>query len=103
MVKFSREKEVMVIGEDTFPLVTSINTVAFDLKAVMNSKKARGIPISLRIRKVWILKQYLTYKNDLITKIGCLQSRKRKKDGIQTIHLGKNQWGSGRKQRMRDS
>ena len=39
MVKFPREKEVMVIGEDTFPPVDSINTVAFDLKAVMNSNK----------------------------------------------------------------
>ena len=52
IVKFPGEKEFMVIGEDTFPLVASINTVAFDLKLVMNSKKARGIPPSPRIRKV---------------------------------------------------
>ena len=52
MVKFPREKEVMLIGEETFPPVASINTVAFDLKVVMNSKKTRGIQPSLRIRKV---------------------------------------------------
>ena len=51
MVKFPREKEVMVISEDTFPPIASINTVAFDLKVVLNSK-AKGIPPSTRIRKV---------------------------------------------------
>ena len=65
MVKFPREKEVMAISEDTFPPVASINTVAFDLKVVMNSK-AREIPPSPRIRKVLIPKQYLTYKKDLV-------------------------------------
>ena len=62
MVKFPREKEVILINEDSYPPIALINTTAFDIKAVMNSKKARGIPPSLRIRKVLIHKQYLTYK-----------------------------------------
>ena len=65
MVKFLREKEVILINEDTFPLIVSINTIAFDLKVVMNSKKVRGIPPSSKIRKIWTPKQYLTYNNDL--------------------------------------
>ena len=68
MVKFLREKQVILINEDTFPPITSINVVDFDLNAVMNSKNERGIPPSLRIRNVWIPNQYLTYKNDLVAK-----------------------------------
>ena len=67
MVKFLGEKETILIDEDTFPPVASINTDAFDLKALVNSKKARGIPSSPMIRNVWIPKQYLTYKNNLTT------------------------------------
>ena len=70
----------MVIGEDTFPPLASINTIAFDLKAVMNSKKVRGISPSLRIRNVWIPKQYLIYKNDLATKIRVSTIIEKKKD-----------------------
>ena len=89
MVIFPREKEVMVIGEDTFPLVASINTVAFDLKAVMNSKKVRGIPLSPRIRKVWIPKQYLTYKNDLDVERKVSVVRENKNGGLPIHSFGK--------------
>ena len=51
MVKFPREKEAMLIDEDSYPPVASINTIVFYFKAVMNSKKARGIPLSPRIKK----------------------------------------------------
>ena len=44
MVKFPREKEVILIDEDSYPPVASINTTAFDFKALINSKKAKGIP-----------------------------------------------------------
>ena len=56
MVKFLGEKEVILIDENIFPLVASINTTAFDLRALMNLKKARRIPQSPRIRNVWIPK-----------------------------------------------
>ena len=86
MVKFPREKEAILIDEDTFPPVALINTISFDLKALMNSKKARDFPPSHRIIKVWIPKQYLTYKNDLV-----VVKEKKKNKGIQTIHLEKIQ------------
>ena len=52
MVKFPREKEAILIDEDLHPPVASTNTIAFDFKALIDSKKAREIPPSLRIRKV---------------------------------------------------
>ena len=64
MVKFLGEKEAMLIDDDSYPPITSINTTVFYFKAVMNSKK-RGIPPSHRIKNVWIPMQYVTYKNDL--------------------------------------
>ena len=89
-MKFPREKKVMVIREDTFAHATSINTIAFDLKVVMNSKKLRGIPPSLRIRKVWIPKQYLTYKNDLVVERGVFVVKEKKKGGHPNHSFGKN-------------
>ena len=66
MVKFHRENEAVVIDEDPFPPVASINTVSFDLKGLINSKKAKRVPLSPKTRKVWIFKQYLIYKDDFI-------------------------------------
>ena len=64
MMKFLREKETILIDEDSYPPMASINTIAFDLKTLIDSNKVREInPPSIRIRKVWIPNQYLTYKN----------------------------------------
>ena len=79
MVKFFGEKEAILIDEDSYPRVVSINTTAFDFKALINSKKAEGIPLSLRIRKVWIPKQYLTYKNDMAIERGMSTVREKEK------------------------
>ena len=45
------KKKVMAINEDPFPLVASINTVNFDPRALIKSKKAG----KLSPRKVWAL------------------------------------------------
>ena len=45
----------MAIDEDPFPLVASVNTVSFDLRALIESKKAR----KLSPRKVWVPKYCL--------------------------------------------
>ena len=52
ILKFPDKKEAMAINEDSFPLVASINTVSFDLRALIESKKAR----ILYLRKVWVPK-----------------------------------------------
>ena len=69
-----------MIDEDTFPPIASINTITFDLKALIYSKKARGIPLSPRIRKVWIPNQYLIYKDDLKVERRVLVVREEKKN-----------------------
>ena len=48
-LKFPDKKEVMEIGEDPFPPVASVNNTSFDLRALIESKKAR----KLSPRKVW--------------------------------------------------
>ena len=78
MVKFPREKKVIAIKEED-PLVASINTIVFDLNAVMNSKKEKEIPPIPGIRKVWIPKKYLTYKNDLAIERGVSAVKEKKK------------------------
>ena len=52
MVNFSRKNEVILIDEDSYPPVASINTTTFNFKALIDSKKARENLPSLRIRKV---------------------------------------------------
>ena len=58
----------MVIDEDPFPPTASINITATESRAMLNSKKAQRFSPRTRVRKVWIPKQYLTYRNDLATK-----------------------------------
>ena len=51
ILKFLDKKEAMVIDEDPFPLVASINTASFDLRELIESKKSE----KLSSRKVWSL------------------------------------------------
>ena len=69
MVKPPRGKEAMVIDEDPFPPATSINIAATNSRVMLNAKKAGRFSPNAKIRKVWIPKQCLTYKNDLATKM----------------------------------
>ena len=48
-LKFLDKKETMAIDEDPFPPVAPINTTSFDIKALIESKKAE----KLSLRKVW--------------------------------------------------
>ena len=41
MVKFLRKKELIMTNEDSFPLA-SVNTISFDLKTLIDSKKVGG-------------------------------------------------------------
>ena len=79
MVKPFGGKEVMMIDEDPFPPTASINIVATNWRAMLNAKKAGRFLPSDRVRKVWILKQYLTYKNDLAVKGRVLRAKEWKK------------------------
>ena len=89
-INFLGEKEVIVklTNEDPFPIATSINIAATNSRAMLNAKKAGRLSPSVRVRKVWIPKQYLTYKNDLAIKgkVSIVREWKRM-EGIHTIHL----------------
>ena len=87
----------MAIDEDPFPLVASINTVSFDLRALIESKKAGRFLPSVRVRKVWIPKQYLTYKNDLVAKGRVPTAKKWKKHEETCFSKGKEHDPSRRK------
>ena len=73
------EKEAMVIDENPFPPAASINITAIDSRAMLTAKKARRFSPSARVRKVWIPKQYFTYKNDLVAKERVSAAREWKK------------------------
>ena len=96
MVKFPREKKVILIDEDSYLPVASINITAFDFKALIDSNKARGIPPSVRIIKAWISKQYLTYKNDMARERGMFGVREKKKRGHPNHSCGKKSMGLGK-------
>ena len=68
MEKPPEGKEAMVIDENPFPPAASINITAIDSRAMLTAKKARRFSPSVKVRKVWIPKQYFTYKNDLAAK-----------------------------------
>ena len=55
ILKFPDKKEAMPIDEDPFPPVASVNTTSFDLRALIESKKAG----KLFPRKVWVPKYCL--------------------------------------------
>ena len=55
ILKFLDKKRAMEIDEDPFPPVASINTTNFDLRALIESKKAG----KLTLRKVWVPKYCL--------------------------------------------
>ena len=81
MVKPLSGKEAMMIDEDPFPPETSINIAATNSRVMLNAKKTKRFSLTARVRKVWIPKQYLTYKNDLVEKGRVPTAREWKKNG----------------------
>ena len=79
ILKYLEKKEVMVIDEDPFPPMASINILAVDLRAMLSAKKNGTFSPSVRIRKAWITKQYLTYKNYMVAEKGVSAIREKKK------------------------
>ena len=77
ILKFPDKKKTMAIDEDLFPPVTSVNTTSFDLRALIESKKAGKVSS----RKVWVLKYCL----------GCVDRLKKEWVLICTdLQLGRN-------------
>ena len=83
ILKFPDKKEAMEIDEDLFLLVASINTASFNLRALIESKKAG----KLSPRKVWVPKYCLVLvdrlKNEWVVVCIDLLSRRNSLKGIQ--------------------
>ena len=85
-VKLPGKKEAMVIDEDPLPSIASINIDAIDSRAMLSVKKAGKFSPSARVRKVWIPKQYLTYKYDLVAKGKVSAAREKGKNARYLYH-----------------
>ena len=80
----------MMIDEDLFPLVASINIASTNSRALLNAKKAERFSPSVKIRKVWIPKKYLVYMDDLTVRRIMYVTRERKKNGRYPYYLVEN-------------
>ena len=76
----------MVVDEDPFPLVASVNIVATDLRVVLNEKEDEKFSPNVNIRKVWIPKQYLVYKDELAVKEKVSITKEKEKNGRYPYH-----------------
>ena len=54
----------MVVDEDPFPPVASVNKAATDMRAVLNENEDEKFSPNVKIRKLWIPKQYMVYKDE---------------------------------------
>ena len=69
-----------------FLLVGSINIAAIDLRVVLNVKKDERFSPNAMIRKVWIPKQYLVHKDELVVKGKVSMIKEKGKNGIYPHH-----------------
>ena len=86
ILKFLEETEVMVVDEDPFPPVASVNITATDMRVVLNEKKDERFSPNSKIRKVWIPKQYLVHQDELIVKGKVPTAREKENNGRYPYH-----------------
>ena len=76
----------MVVDEDPFPPVASVNIAATDLRAVLNEKEDEKFSPNVKIRNVWIPKQYMVYKDEMIVKGKVSIAREKQKNERYPYH-----------------
>ena len=86
ILKFLEKKEVMVVDEDLFPPINLVNIVATDLRAILNENEDEKFSPNFMIRKVWIPKQYLVYKDELAIKRKVSIAKENEKNGRYSYH-----------------
>ena len=86
-MKFPVKNEAIVVNEDPFSPVASVNIAATDLRAILNEKENEKFSPNVKIRKVWIPKQYLVYKDEFSVKGKVSTAREKKKNGRHPYHL----------------
>ena len=57
-----------MVDEDPFLPMALVNIATIDLREVLNETKDERFSPNVRIRKVWISKQYLVHKDELAVK-----------------------------------
>ena len=75
-----------MIDEDHVPLVTSVNIDVTDMKAMLNTKNDGRFSPNVRIRKVWIPKQYMVQRDELVTKRRMSAAKEKEKNGRYPYH-----------------
>ena len=83
---FLEKKEAMVIDEDLVPPATSVNIVVIDLKTMLNAKNDERFSPNARIRKVWIPKQYMVHRYELVVKRRMSATKENEKNGRYPYH-----------------
>ena len=86
ILKFPEKKDVMVIDEDPIPPVASVNIVAIGLKVVLKVKNDGRFSPNIRIRKVWIPKQYMVHRDELTVKRRISTTKENEKNGRYPYH-----------------
>ena len=71
----------MVVDEDPFPPVASVNIATTDLRAVLNENEDEKFSPNVKIRNVWVPKQYMVYKDQLAVKGQVSTAREKQNNG----------------------
>ena len=91
ILKFLEKNEAMVVDEDPFPPVALVNINSTDMRAFLNESEDEKFSPNVKIRKVWIPKEYLFYKDELVVKGKVSIAREKEKmKGIYTIQNKKS-------------
>ena len=75
-----------MIDEDPFPPIASVKITANDLRVVLNEKKGEKFSPNVNKRKVWIRKQYIVYKDELVVKGKVSTTREKENTGRYPYH-----------------
>ena len=86
ILKFLEKKGAMVIVEYPFPQVASVNIASTNLRAVLNENKDGRFSPNVKIRKVWIPKQYLVYKDELAVEGKVSTAKEKENNGRYPYH-----------------
>ena len=57
-----------MVDEDPFPPVASVNIAATYMRVILNENEDEKFSPNVKIRKVWVPKKYLVYKDELTIK-----------------------------------
>ena len=75
-----------MIDEDPVPPMASVNITSTNLKVVLNAKNDGRLSPNVRIRNVWIPKQYLVHRDELAAKKTMSTTKEKEKNGRYSYH-----------------